>query len=135
MKILVNISNHPSERWCESQRMGWDKILDVPFPEIDPNWDVNEVIHGPVTEIMLRLGEIARDYAGNELYLHIAGEWTTVYLVLEVLREAAQFGEDWRLVWPASSRKVEEAVDPVSGATVKRAVFEFVRWREVPLCC
>lgn len=40
--ILVNLSNHPSERWSDQQKFGFDQIVDIPFPEIqiDSNFDM-----------------------------------------------------------------------------------------------
>jgi len=35
--ILVNCSNHPSSRWSEEQKVGWDVIVDVPFPDVKPH--------------------------------------------------------------------------------------------------
>jgi len=38
---LVNLSNHPSEKWNDQQKAGWGGIIDIPFPEImiDSNFD------------------------------------------------------------------------------------------------
>lgn len=43
MKILINHSNHPSEKWNVRQKKGWDKIIDLLFPNIDPGIDTDEV--------------------------------------------------------------------------------------------
>jgi len=38
---LVNLSNHPSDKWSDLQKSGWGAIIDIPFPEIhiDSNFD------------------------------------------------------------------------------------------------
>ncbi len=36
MKVLINHSNHPHSGWGDKQKEGWDKIVDIPFPNIKP---------------------------------------------------------------------------------------------------
>lgn len=40
--ILINLSNHPSKGWNDQQKFGFEKIIDIPFPEIqiDSNFDM-----------------------------------------------------------------------------------------------
>ena len=40
--MLINLSNHPSSHWGEPQYIAaaqFGKIMDMPFPEIEPEWD------------------------------------------------------------------------------------------------
>ena len=42
MAIFINHTNHPSARWSAAQRAaaeGYGEIVDLPFPDIAPDWD------------------------------------------------------------------------------------------------
>ncbi len=44
--IFINLSNHPSINWDKDQINAsqiYGKIIDMPFPAIDPNIDENEI--------------------------------------------------------------------------------------------
>jgi len=43
MLALINHTNHPSSKWSEKQKEGFDKIIDLPFPNISPTASDNEV--------------------------------------------------------------------------------------------
>ena len=126
--VLVNVSRRGSSQWSEDQRRGWDVIIDVPFPMVDPNLDREGVLCGPVAEITQRLSEIALEYPGR-LYLHLDGEFFTVVSTLDYLRNSQP--ERWVLVWPTSFRRVEKKVLP-DGRTERVVVSDFVRWQFAP---
>ena len=47
MKIFVNHTNHPSERWSAEQITAakvYGEIIDFPFPLIDPSASEEEII-------------------------------------------------------------------------------------------
>ena len=70
--MFINISNHPSSKWTEEQKRvanacgsqrkyfpddGGHKIVDVPFPRIDPGYSSQDIINlvekfidGPLAE-------------------------------------------------------------------------------------
>lgn len=41
--MLLNLSNHPSSLWCDEQIKAaetlFGEIVDLPFPQVDPNGD------------------------------------------------------------------------------------------------
>ena len=46
--MLINLSNHPVRAWKAVQKKSameeYGKIIDIEFPEINPNWSTNEII-------------------------------------------------------------------------------------------
>lgn len=46
-KILVNYTNHPSAKWSSDQMAAaqekWSKVIDIPFPQTEPEWGEKEV--------------------------------------------------------------------------------------------
>lgn len=45
--MLINLSNHPSAKWPEEQLKAantlYGAVVDMPFPNIDPEWDTARV--------------------------------------------------------------------------------------------
>lgn len=83
MKILINHSNHPSEKWNVRQKEGWDKIIDLLFPNIDPGIDTDEV--GKIAlENFKKIREIAvQETTKNKdatIYVMLQGSFPTVIL-------------------------------------------------------
>lgn len=119
MKILINHSNHPVEKWSEEQKAGWDKIVDLPFPAIDPHADMEE-IEKIALENFKKIREIAvREGADkNSIYVMLQGEFSYCYTLFHSIRNL------FLIAIPTTERVVEEKPD---GSKV--SVFKFVRWR------
>lgn len=122
MKILVNLSNHPSESWDEKQKEGWDKIVDIPFPDVDPHLeDVGDL----VLEYFKKIREIQiQNNRDSTVYVHLAGEYSFCYELFRRLKDFYLFAV------PTSERIVKETVLP-DGRTEKTIIFQFVKWRIV----
>src|SRR5690554_5103742 len=82
--MLLNLTNHPSNAWSTSQRKTaiaqYDRLEDLPFPKIDPNWSAEEVKH------------LAAIYEKKILEINpkavlIMGEFTFTYQLLQRLKE------------------------------------------------
>jgi len=151
-KILMNISNHPSSKWSTEQKEGWNEIIDIPFPEVAPEWDIIDKEYLKVkNEILCRLEETIKKIkeeneelksAGMEeemkqIFVFVAGEWTITYRIIEFINltneiEFKNSREDEPvipivIVFPTSKRVVEEKVP--DGTVKKDVIFKFVRWR------
>lgn len=83
--MLINLSNHPLERWCPQQLNAakcYGEIIDLPFPDINPEASEKEI------------KKIADDYVKKILELemhshitvHIMGEMTFTYMVVSQLK-------------------------------------------------
>lgn len=120
-KALINHTNHPSEKWDEKQKEGWDKIIDVAFPEIPPeasSVEVAEVVKRKMDVILSHAKELKQE--NYEVYLMLQGEYTYCYLFIRNL------SGEWidAIAIPTTKRIVEEKPD---GTKVSK--FEFVKWR------
>jgi hypothetical protein len=132
---LLNVSNHDPKTWSPKQKQGWDKILHIPFPEVDPSWDfeklkkvaqdltdkicqVTGASYGPSCDCGwshgIHDGKARRD--GWRLCLQ--GE-SSLCALLQM-----QMGVTYWQVFPCSARNTVENAD--GSKTVR---FEFVQWR------
>ncbi len=126
-KILINVSNHPSERWSDAQKEAWDEIVDIPFPNVPPeasNEDVRELARKLVTQIN------NHRFPTTLSFIMLQGEFTLSYIVYGHLAYEREDGDRVVFVVPTTERKTVETVTP-DGKTVKKTVFSFVRWREI----
>lgn len=107
---LINISNHPAETWTNEQKAGWDIIIDIPFPEVDPNFstqDIADIATDIINDIM--------PFIDGDTAVYIAGDYSLSYaLVLRLIDKV-------RIVVPTTKRIIKDGV----------RVFKFVRWRDV----
>lgn len=126
--MLINLTNHPVESWSESQRVAAEKqfgeIIDVPFPQIEPDAELNEVIElvaDYLKKCVDMLGKIPKvgNSFGKENAIHIMGEMTFVYHFVQKISELGI------VCLAATSRRIVE--EEKNGTKVSR--FEFVRFR------
>jgi hypothetical protein len=120
MKILINISNHPSARWSEEQKRGWDRIIDIPFPPISPEWG-EETVHQMSYDIREQVEKIKAEVGIP--FVMVQGEFSLCYLLYEKLRNSG-----YKIAIPTTARQVVEESQP-DGSVVKKNIFRFVRWR------
>ena len=131
-QFLLNISNHPSSRWEEGQKRGWDSITDVPFPQIDPSWDCT---HEGWKEACRYIGQAIEEALAQKgdddlLFLFLAGEFSVCYNIIQTLVHKGLDDEIF-LVVPTTRREVVE--EPQADGSVKKTVrFKFVKWRVLP---
>jgi hypothetical protein len=77
--MFINISNHPSDKWSEKQikeikKYDDGEIIDIPFPNINPHWNEDEVdliVNKYFTKVM-KLKEKKRKT--ESVYVHLMGE-------------------------------------------------------------
>jgi len=82
-KIFINFSNHPSANWSKEQineALKYGEIIDIPFPEVDPKLDTEEI------------SQLACEYTKKILeYKPVAvlcqGEMTLSFKVVEKLNQ------------------------------------------------
>lgn len=116
--MLINLSNHPSEYWNESQLSAakqYGEIIDMPFPVIDPSAD----------EVAIDI--LANEYADRimgmakraDVTVHIMGEMNFTYKTISLLKASGI-----ECVASTTLRKVKDTADGK-----KISEFEFVRFR------
>jgi len=117
--MFYNISNHPSADWSKEQtEAAGGKIVDVPFPAVDPKWSSSDV----------RMQAMALYYSlpkgGDNTYL-VQGEFSFTYALTSMLVDAG-----FNVVVATSKREaIETKID--DGTTKKFSVFNFVQFRQL----
>ena len=118
--MLINLSNHPSSFWDSIQQEAahiYGNIVDLPFPNIEPKWDIEE--------IKLLTQEYANkcfhwiNESNENSEVHVMGEMTFWYDLLKLLR-AYQI----KCIDSTTQRKVV-----LKGDNKKEVEFKFVRLR------
>lgn len=135
MKLLLNISNHTSDKWSDKQKEGWDKIKDIPFPQIDPYKSIihihtlaEDYLKEILDTIQFEIDSIEdKDIFTEcpiETYIMLQGEYTFCYLLRDMIKD------NYIFVIPTTERKTVEKVKE-DGIVEKTSVFEFVQWRKI----
>ena len=119
-KIFINHTNHNSSQWNIEQiaaAESYGKILDLPFPEIPPNFSTEEVRQ----MVLLNLKEILKLSPKAVL---CQGEFSyTVAMVEELKKNKIP-------VMAATSERIVSEITASDGSTKKISIFRFVRFRE-----
>ena len=122
--MLINLSNHPSARWCikqtESAKRQFGYIVDLPFPSIDPKWTEQQVkilAKKFFSKVTLMLDECASNTYENAV--HIQGEFTFVFALVSYLQQSKI-----KCIASTTTRIVEE------NENKKTATFQFVQFRQ-----
>ena len=121
--MLINISNHSSVNWSSEQLAAarvYGKIVDVPFPNIDPAGD-GEYIQSLCEGYLRKIDGIGGDVACNvsTVVVHIMGEMTFTFAMVNALQSKG-------ITCIASTT---ERVTKVENG-VKTSEFRFVRFRK-----
>ncbi len=117
--IFINHTNHPSSLWTAAELQAaelYGKILDIPFPEIDPEWD-GETVYKFAQESCKKL------LAYHPAAVLCQGEFTYCYILITLLKE---YGVT--VLSACSKRETKEWEE--NGKNIKKAIFTFVRFRE-----
>ncbi|NSW45396.1 MAG: CRISPR-associated protein [Bacteroidales bacterium] len=120
--MLINLSNHPSDSWPESQKQKahelYQEIIDLSFPEVDPNGD-EEYIENLAELYLNKIIEI-KNRTSNTVIVHLMGELTFCFALVKKL-------QGYNIKCVASTTK--RMVDTTSKNTIVKT-FSFVRFRE-----
>ncbi|WP_353684354.1 hypothetical protein V4D30_00800 [Thermodesulfovibrio sp. 3907-1M] len=121
MRILINHTNHPSQKWDEKQKEYWSEIIDLPFPSIDPKATTEEVDTIAMINF-LEIDKIAKEITDKNsnasIFIMLQGEFTYCYLLYQKIRNK------FPIAIPTTERKV---IEKENGEKI--SIFEFVRWR------
>ncbi len=108
--VLINVSNHPSNEWSGEQKNGWNEIIDVPFPKIDPNASCDEIEETAykLYEKIIRIHNLKSE---SSVFVMLVGEFSLCYILYDVLKQ-----KGIGIAIPATERKPDGS-------------FNFVNWR------
>ena len=120
--MLLNLSNHPSNNWDTKQiqlaEKLFGKIVDLPFPEINPHSNENE-IYDLANEYTKKCKELLYKSKDRKNAVHIMGEMTFSFKVIELLKS-----EKITCIASTTKRKTLE------NKNTKITQFDFVKFRE-----
>lgn len=120
--MLINLSNHPLNTWQENQistaKTKYGEIVDIAFPLIPPEEGL-EFIHNIANEYLEKIEEKIKKTSDYENAVHIMGELTFTYVLVNKLREKG--------IKAIASTTRRDVVETAEG---KLSKFSFVRFRE-----
>ena len=122
--MLINLSNHPSAGWSDSQLSAarqWGKITDLAFPAIDPESD-EEVIKQLASEYQDKIAEIMSDTDGANA-VHLMGEHTFCFTMARLLQQ-----DGITCLVSTTHRQVTS-----ENNGTKTTYFQFVKFRRYPV--
>lgn len=119
--MLINLSNHPSSQWDTYQfraALQFGEITDMPFPEIEPEWDskqVEELAEAYFEKII----SVARERESVAV-VHLMGEYVFCYKLATLLK-----ANDVGVIVSTSRRN-----SVMNDDGTKSIRFNFVKFRE-----
>ena len=119
--VFINYSNHPMELWDErqllkAQEMG-DTLRDIPFPQVSPIWNHEEILMFAESEVK-RIMDATENF--DNAVVHIMGEHTLVYNVIRLLK----------LEGVKCVASTTERVTEILSSGEKVSKFNFISFRE-----
>ena len=119
-KVLINHTNHNSNKWSAEQiaaAESYGKIIDLPFPEVPPNFSTEEVKQ----VVLENLQEILKL---SPTVVLCQGEFSYTVAMVEELKK------NQIPVMAATSERIVSEITDSDGSTKKVSVFRFVRFRK-----
>lgn len=122
--MLINLSNHPSDGWSDSQLAAareWGEITDLSFPVIDPESD-EETIKELANAYQTKIDDML---SGAEMpnAVHLMGEHTFCFAMARLLQQAEI---------PCLVSTTHRQVTSENNGT-KTTYFRFVKFRKYPV--
>lgn len=119
-KIFINHTNHESAKWSAEQKLAaesYGKIIDMPFPEVPPNFS-SEDVQKMAFDNLQKILEIA------PVAVLCQGEFSYTVAMVELLKK------NKIPVLAATSERIVSEIVEADGSTKKVSIFQFVRFRE-----
>lgn len=119
--MLLNFSNHPSAQWDDSQLLEAEKygsVVDMPFPEIDPDWDENE-LDQLAQDYLLKINQLVLS-RNSKTVIHLMGEYSFCFtMVYKLISQGIEV--------IVSTSKRQSVMNDDGTKTIR---FNFVRFRK-----
>jgi len=120
--MLINLSNHPRNKWSEKQLSSalrkYKSIVDLPFPHISPNATSNQV-KSKAEKYLEKILLLLKSSNDKNNAVHLMGEFTFVYHLVSMLKK-----KKVKVIVSTTNRIVEEKDGK------KIVSFDFVKFRE-----
>lgn len=120
--MLINLSNHPKNKWSDKQLNAairkYKSVFDLPFPLISPNATTLQV-QRKAEKYLKEILELLKSSEDKQNAVHLMGEFTFVFHLATMLKN-----KNISIVVSTTNRIVEERDGK------KIVTFDFVRFRE-----
>jgi NADH:ubiquinone oxidoreductase subunit C len=120
--MLINLSNHPKDKWSEKQYSTalkkYKSIVDLPFPHISPKASTKQVI-SKAHNYLKKILKILKSSPNENNAVHLMGEFTFVYHLTNMLKR-----KNITVIVSTTNRIVEEK----DGKII--TTFDFLGFRE-----
>jgi hypothetical protein len=124
--MLINLSNHPSQNWSINQlseaRNLFGEVIDIPFPQIDPNGD-EDYICAIADKYFLICKEKIENSSDTNSAVHLMGELNFLFVLANKFLKSGI-----KCVASTTER------NSIEKNGVKISEFKFIRFREYKLC-
>jgi len=123
--MLVNLSNHPSEKWSLQQSEAaklYGSVVNLPFPAIDPEAETHE-IESLAESYEIKVRQLLSVETSGLQAVHIMGELTFCFALVVRLQKVG--------ITCLASTTRRHTADHADGSKTTR--FGFVRFREYAL--
>ena len=117
---MINLSNHPSDKWSEKQLVcasQYGDVIDLSFPSVDP-YGTSQYIDDLVQEYFDKIMEF------HDPVVMLQGEYLFTYRLINKLKAAGI-----TVLASCSERRTIEYIDE-NGHTSRKSEFEFVNFKE-----
>lgn len=122
--MLINLTNHPSEKWGEAQRTEakrkFGRIMDIPFPAVDAL--ASEEYIAELAEMTAR--KVVEVSGREDTGVLVQGEFTLTFAVIRILDKMGI-----PCYAACSERHTVETADK-NGMSYKQVEFQFARFRQ-----
>lgn len=119
--MLINLSNHPSSDWNKEQMdnalQQFGKVLDINFPAIDPEWEV-EVVSKTALQYAKSCLEKLEQSVDSANAIHVMGELTFCFQFVRLMQQ-----QGVTCLASTTQRKTENTLNG------KLSKFDFIRFR------
>ncbi len=124
--MLINLSNHPYEKWPEDQKNEaaiYGEVINLPFPAVRPTATSGE-IDDLVNEYLARIQTLVRDSQAGTNAVMVQGEFVFTYRLVNELKKS-------RIAAVAAiTERIVQAETLSDGTVRKTSLFVFRGFRE-----
>lgn len=122
--MLINLSNHPFNKWSTTQQdtaiKQYSRVVDLPFPTIDPNAEQGEVYDLAAKYASKCMEMITEDERHSSYAIHVMGESCFCFAIISILKKS-----NVTCIASTTERIVRTNAD-----SSKTSEFAFVKFRE-----
>ena len=127
--MLINLSNHPNNKWSEKQLSTalkkYKSIVDFPFPNISPKATAFQ-IKAKAEIYLIKIFKLIKTSPDKHNAVHLMGEFTFVFHLATMLKSLSADRQEKKI--PVVVSTTNRIVEEKDGKKI--VTFNFIRFRE-----